>query len=158
MIDISSTDSFEVSATETSIMRSVDEINSDNFENDDDFEIIILEKKSILILEIADKTKKTFAALKFEITIKNVLTKSMLIARLKQMSKLSAKKISNVMKDERNKIIKNSDTYKNKKQIELDYFLRRCNQNFEIRSVIYRLDLDRVLYAQQFLVKEFFDV
>jgi hypothetical protein len=158
VIDISLADSFEVSATKASIMRSVDENNSDNVENDDDFEIIILEKKSTLILEIADKTKKTSAALKFEITIENVLTKSMLIARLKQMSELSAKKISNAMKDERNKIIKNSDTYKSKKQIELDYFLRRCNQNFEIRSVIYRLDLDRVLYAQQFLVEEFFDV
>jgi hypothetical protein len=83
VIDTSLADSFEVSATETSIMRSVDENNSDNVENDDDFKIIIFEKKSILILEIADKTKKTFTALKFEITIKNVLTKSMLIARLK---------------------------------------------------------------------------
>jgi 23S rRNA G2069 N7-methylase RlmK/C1962 C5-methylase RlmI len=71
----------------------------------------------------------------------------MLIARFKQMSELNAKKISNAMKNERNKIIKNSNTYKSKKQIELDYFLRRCNQNFEIRSVIYRLDLDRVLYV-----------
>jgi hypothetical protein len=62
------------------------------------------------------------------------------------------------MKDKRNKIIKNSDTYKSKKQIELNYFLRRCNQNFEICSVIYRLNLDRVLYAQQFLVEKFFDV
>jgi hypothetical protein len=115
VIDTSLADSFEVSATETSIMRSVDENNSDNVENDDDFEIIILEKKSILILKIADKTKKTSAALKFEITIKNVLTKSMLIARLKQISELSAKKISNVMKNERNKIIKNLDTYKSKK-------------------------------------------
>jgi hypothetical protein len=115
VIDISSADSFEVSATKTSIMRSVDENNLDNIENDDDFEIIILEKKSILILEIAGKTKKTFAALKFEIIVENVLTKSMLIACLKQMSELSAKKISNVMKDERNKIIKNSNTYKSKK-------------------------------------------
>jgi antirestriction protein len=64
-------------------MRSIDENYSNNVENDDDFEIIILEKKSILILEIIDKTKKTSAALKFEIIIKNVLTKSMLIARLK---------------------------------------------------------------------------
>jgi hypothetical protein len=83
VIDTSSADSFEVSATETSIMRSVDKNNSDNIENNDDFEIIIFEKKSILILKIADKTKKTSAALKFEITIENVLTKSMLIARLK---------------------------------------------------------------------------
>jgi uncharacterized Zn finger protein len=82
VIDTSLADFFEVSATETSIMRSVDENNSDNVENDD-FEIIILEKKSILILEIAGKTKKTSAALKFEIIIENVLTKSMLIARLK---------------------------------------------------------------------------
>jgi hypothetical protein len=100
MIETSSANFFEVSTTETSIMRSVDENNSDNVENDDDFEIIILEKKSTLILEITDKTKKTFAALKFEITIKNVLTKSMLIARFKQMSELSAKKISNVIKNE----------------------------------------------------------
>jgi hypothetical protein len=91
VIDISSADSFEVSATKTSIMRSIDENNSDNVENDDDFKIIILEKKSILILEIVDKTKKTSTALKFEIIIKNVLMKSMLIARLKQMSELSAK-------------------------------------------------------------------
>jgi hypothetical protein len=83
VIDTSLADSFEVSATETSIMRSVDENNSDNVENDDDFKIIILEKKNTLILEIADKTKKTLAALKFEIIIENVLTKSMLIARLK---------------------------------------------------------------------------
>jgi hypothetical protein len=115
VIDISSADSFEISATKTSIMRSVDENNLDNVENDDDFEIIILEKKSILILEITNKTKKTFAALKFEITIKNVLTKSMIIARLKQISELSAKKISNAMKDERNKIIKNLHTYRSKK-------------------------------------------
>jgi hypothetical protein len=139
-------------------MRLVDENNSDNVENDDDFEIIILKKKSILILEIADKMKKIFTALKFEITIKNVLIKSMLIACLKQTSKLNAKKISNVMKNKRNKIIKNLDIYKSKKQIELNYFLRRCNQDFEIRSVIYRLDLNRVLYVQQFFVKEFFDV
>jgi hypothetical protein len=58
VIDISSASSFEVSAIKTSIMRSVDENNSDNIENDDDFEIIILEKKSIFILEITDKTKK----------------------------------------------------------------------------------------------------
>jgi hypothetical protein len=83
VIDTFSADYFEVSAIETSIMRLVDENNSDNVENDDDFEIIILEKKSTLILEIANKTKKTSAALKFEITIENVLTKNMLIARLK---------------------------------------------------------------------------
>jgi hypothetical protein len=100
VIDTSLADSFEVSVTKTSIIRSIDENNSDNIENDDDFEIIILEKKSILIFEITKKTKKTSAALKFEIIIKNVLTKSMLIARLKQMSELSAKKISNVMKNE----------------------------------------------------------
>jgi hypothetical protein len=64
-------------------MRLINENNSNNVENDDDFKIIILEKKSILILEITNKTKKTFAALKFEIIIKNMLTKSMLIARLK---------------------------------------------------------------------------
>jgi hypothetical protein len=81
-------------------MRLVDEHNSSNIENDDDFEIIILEKKSILILEIADKTKKTSVTLKSKIIIKNMLMKSMLIARFKQMSKLSAKKISNAMKDE----------------------------------------------------------
>jgi hypothetical protein len=124
VIDTFLADFFEVSITKTSIMRSVDENNSDNVENDDDFEIIIFEKKSILILEIINKTKKTFAALKFEIIIKNVLTKSILIAHLKQISELSAKKISNAMKDERNKIIKNSNTYRNKKQIELNYFFR----------------------------------
>jgi uncharacterized Zn finger protein len=83
VIDTSLADFFEVSAIEKSIMRSVNENNSDNVENDDDFKIIILEKKNILILEIADKTKKTFTALKFEITIKNMLTKNILIARLK---------------------------------------------------------------------------
>jgi hypothetical protein len=145
-------------ATSASRMRSFDDDNSDDVDIDDDFEIIILEKKSTLIFDVADKTKKTSAALKSEITIENVLTKSMMIARLKQISELSAKKISNAMKNERNKIIKNSETYRSKKQTELDFFIRRCNQNFEIRSVIYRLDLDRVLYAQQFLVDESFDV
>jgi hypothetical protein len=124
VIDTSLTDLFEVSAIETSIMRLIDENNSDNVENDDDFEIIIFEKKDIFIFEItiADKTKKTSAALKSEITIENVLTKNMLIARLKQISKLSAKKILNIMKNERNKIVKNSETYKSKKQIEFDFF------------------------------------
>jgi hypothetical protein len=64
-------------------MRLVDENNLNNVENDDEFEIIILEKKSILILKIINKTKKTFVALKFKIIIKNVLTKSMLIVRFK---------------------------------------------------------------------------
>jgi hypothetical protein len=83
VIDISLADSFEINATKTSIMHSINENNSNDVENDDDFKIIIFEKKNILILEIADTTKKTFTVLKFEIIIKNVLTKSMLIARLK---------------------------------------------------------------------------
>lgn len=41
-----------------------------------------------------------------------------------------------------------------KRQAKLDFFLRRCNQDFEIRPVTCRLDLDRVLYAQQFIMGE----
>jgi hypothetical protein len=83
VIDTSSANSFEVSATNASIIRLIDENNSDNVDDDDDFKIIVLEKKSIFILNVTNKTKETFVALKSKITIKNMLIKSMMFARLK---------------------------------------------------------------------------
>jgi hypothetical protein len=53
----------------------------------------------------------------------------------------------NILRDERNKIVKKLDCYQIKNQHELNIFLRKCMQVFEIRFVIYRINLDRVQYA-----------
>ncbi len=64
----------------------------------------------------------------------------------------------NILRDERNKVVKKSDFYQTKTQHELNIFFRKCMQVFEIRSVIYRMNLDRVQYAQMWLTDDIFDV
>jgi hypothetical protein len=64
----------------------------------------------------------------------------------------------NIFRDERNKIVKKSDFYQTKIQHELNIFFRKCMQVFEIRSVIYRMNLDRVQYAQMWLTNDIFNV
>jgi hypothetical protein len=64
----------------------------------------------------------------------------------------------NILRDERNKIVKKFDFYQTKTQHELNIFFRKCMQVFEVRSVIYRMNLDRVQYAQMWLTNDIFDV
>ncbi len=66
--------------------------------------------------------------------------------------------LRNIFRDERSKIVKKSDFYQTKIQHELNIFLRKCMQIFEVRSVIYRMNLDRVQYAQMWLADDIFDV
>jgi hypothetical protein len=66
--------------------------------------------------------------------------------------------LRNILRDERSKIVKKSDFYQTKNQHELNIFLRKCMQIFEIRLVTYRRDLDRVQYAQMWLTNDIFDV
>jgi hypothetical protein len=66
--------------------------------------------------------------------------------------------LRNILRDERSKVVKESDFYQTKNQHELNIFLRKCMQVFEVRSVIYRINLDRVQYAQMWLSKNIFDV
>jgi hypothetical protein len=66
--------------------------------------------------------------------------------------------LRNILRDERSKIIKDSDFYQAKNQHELNIFLRKCMQIFEIRSMIYRMNLDRVQYAQMWFTDDIFDV
>jgi hypothetical protein len=64
----------------------------------------------------------------------------------------------NIFHDERSKVVKESDFYQTKNQHELNIFLRKCMQIFEIRFMIYRRDLDRVQYAQMWFTNDIFDV
>jgi hypothetical protein len=66
--------------------------------------------------------------------------------------------LRNTLRDERSKIVKDSDFYHAKNQHELNIFLRKCMQIFEIRSVTYRMNLDRVQYAQMWFTDDIFDV
>jgi hypothetical protein len=66
--------------------------------------------------------------------------------------------LRNILRDERNKVVKESDFYQTKNQHELNIFLRKCMQIFEIRFVTYRRDLDRVQYAQMWFIDDIFDV
>ncbi len=66
--------------------------------------------------------------------------------------------LRNILRDERSKVVKKSDFYQTKIQHELNIFLRKCMQVFEVRSVIYRMNLDRVQYAQMWLTDDIFDV
>jgi hypothetical protein len=59
---------------------------------------------------------------------------------------------------ERGKVVKDPDFYQAKNQHELDIFLRKCMQVFEVRPVTYRMDFDRVQYAQMWLTGDIFDV
>jgi hypothetical protein len=66
--------------------------------------------------------------------------------------------LRNILRDERSKVVKESDFYQMKNQHELNIFFRKCMQIFEIRFVIYRKDLDRVQYAQMWFTDDIFDV
>ncbi len=66
--------------------------------------------------------------------------------------------LRNILRDERNKIIKNFDFYQTKNQHELSIFLRKYMQIFEIRFVIYRMNLDCVQYTQMWLINDIFNV
>ncbi len=66
--------------------------------------------------------------------------------------------LRNILRDERSKIVKKSDFYQTKIQHKLNIFLRKCMQVFEVRFVIYRMNLDRVQYAQMWLTNDIFDV
>jgi hypothetical protein len=56
------------------------------------------------------------------------------------------------------RFVKDPDFYQAKNQHELDIFLRKCMQVFEVRPVTYRMDIDRVQYAQMWLTGDIFDV
>jgi rubrerythrin len=64
----------------------------------------------------------------------------------------------NILRDERSKVVKEFDFYQTKNQHELNIFLRKCMQIFEIRLVTYRRDPDRVQYAQMWFTDDIFDV
>jgi rubrerythrin len=66
--------------------------------------------------------------------------------------------LRNILRDERSKVVKEFDFYQTKNQHELNIFLRKCMQIFEIRFVTYRRDLDRVQYAQMWFTNDIFDV
>jgi hypothetical protein len=66
--------------------------------------------------------------------------------------------LQNIFRDERSKIVKKFDFYQTKIQHELNIFFRKCMQVFEIRFVIYRMNLDRVQYAQMWLTNHIFNV
>jgi hypothetical protein len=66
--------------------------------------------------------------------------------------------LRNILRDERNKVVKEFDFYQTKNQHKLNIFLRKCMQIFEIRLVTYRKDLDRVQYAQMWFTNDIFDV
>jgi hypothetical protein len=66
--------------------------------------------------------------------------------------------LRNTLRDERSKVVKESDFYQTKRQHELNIFLRKCMQVFEVRFVIYRMNLDRVQYAQMWFTSDIFDV
>jgi hypothetical protein len=55
--------------------------------------------------------------------------------------------LRNILRDKRSKVVKEFDFYQTKNQYELNIFLRKCMQIFEIRFVIYRMNLDRVQYT-----------
>jgi hypothetical protein len=66
--------------------------------------------------------------------------------------------LRNNLRDERSKIVKEFDFYQTKNQHELNIFLRKCMQVFKVRSVIYRMNVDRVQYAQMWFTDDIFDV
>jgi hypothetical protein len=63
-----------------------------------------------------------------------------------------------ILRNEREKLIKDFDFYQTKNQHEFDIFLKKCVQVFEIRLVTYRMNIDRVQYAQMWLTDDIFDV
>jgi hypothetical protein len=66
--------------------------------------------------------------------------------------------LRNIFRDERNKVVKEFNFYQTKNQHELNIFFCKCMQVFEIRFVIYRMNLDRVQYAQMWLSENIFNV
>ncbi len=78
--------------------------------------------------------------------------------RLAEFALWSEDTLRNVLRDERDKLVKDPDFYQAKNQHELDIFLRKCMQVFEIRLVTYRMNIDRVQYAQMWLTGDIFDV
>jgi hypothetical protein len=66
--------------------------------------------------------------------------------------------LRNLLRDKRSKVVKKFDFYQTKIQHELNIFFRKCMQVFEVRFVIYRMNFDRVQYAQMWLTDDIFDV
>jgi hypothetical protein len=66
--------------------------------------------------------------------------------------------LRNIFRDERSKIVKEFDFCQTKNQHELNIFLRKYMQIFEIRFVTYRMNLDRVQYAQMWFTNDIFNV
>jgi hypothetical protein len=66
--------------------------------------------------------------------------------------------LKSILRDEREKLIKDFDFYQTKNQHELNIFLKKCVQVFEIRFVMYRINIDRVQYAQMWFIDDIFDV
>ncbi len=66
--------------------------------------------------------------------------------------------LNETMREKKNKIAKPMNNYEFLIQHKLNLFIRKCNQIFEIRSIIYRYDLNRIHFVQQYLIKNAADV
>jgi hypothetical protein len=78
--------------------------------------------------------------------------------RLAKFALWSKNFLKSILRDEREKLIKDLDFYQTKNQHELDIFLKKYVQVFEIRFVTYCMSIDRVQYAQMWFIDDIFDV
>jgi hypothetical protein len=106
----------------------------------------------------AHKTKNVFSKNIIRIVFKMLNAHASKTIRLIEFVLWFENILRNIFRDERCKIVKKSDFYQTKNQHELNIFLRKYMQIFEIRSVINRMSLDRVEYAKMWLSKDIFDV
>lgn len=77
--------------------------------------------------------------------------------RLAQFSGWTIEGVGASIRNERFLQIKEPDVCFRKNQHELDFFSRKCYQIFEIRPVIYLLDVDRVKFAALHIKGDVFD-
>ncbi len=130
-----------------------------NVVSDEVFRVVLISSIQDSFIKIsAHKTKDVFSKNILRIILK------MLNARVSKMIHLIEfvlwfeNVLRNIFRDERSKIVKKFDFYQTKIQHELNIFFRKCMHIFEIRFVIYRMNLDRVQYAQMWLTDDIFDV
>ncbi len=147
------------------ILRNADVVSDDvsraesNVVSDEVFRVVsISSTQAFFIKTFVHKAKDVFSKDIIRIIFKMSSARASKTIRLTEFVLWFENLLRNILRDERSKIVKEFDFYQTKNQHELNIFLRKCMQIFEIRLVTYRKNLDRVQYAQMWFTNDIFDV
>ncbi len=136
---------------QTDFLRNADVVSDDvsrvesNVVSDEVFRVVSTSSISNSFIRIsAHKARNVFSENTFRIIFRMSNARASKTIRLIEFILWFENVLRNILRDERSKIVKKSDFYQTKIQHELNIFFRKCMQVFEVRSVIYRMNFDRV--------------